>query len=243
MQRSRSLIVAAVTAALAISVIATLVMGASTRTRIIAVNGVPGQPADICLNGKERVSGLRYGKSTVLEMNNSPKVMKFTKAAGGRPCSGNLLGKRTFDPPPGGWDLTFVVTPKGPKRVAVFDNMLPADPGEAIVAWRYAGNLGKVLLGYQPVSSLAPIPPQPAASPSPSPFSKGDEFATAATPDDVDRFRLVAKKAKNRKTLARTPFTRIKAGKLQQVVLVGNKGRNARFARINVPLRTPSPSP
>ena len=241
MQRSRNLIVALVISTLAISAIGTLVMAASAKTLLVAVNGVPGVRADICVNGKERVSGLRYGRSAKIEMNNSPKNVKFAKAASGSPCRGLFLGRKKFDPPPEGSSLTLVVTRQSPQRVVMFDNTLPASPDEAGVAWRQASDLPPVHIGFQQISPATPLPPQPAASP--SPFAKGDEFVTDVAIGLLGEFRVVAKKAGNGKRVARTPFFRIKTARLYQSILLGTKGKNARFAQVKSPIRTPQPGP
>ena len=241
MQHNRILIVALVISALAISAIGTLAMGASSKTLLVAVNGVPGVRADMCINGQERVSGLRYGSAVKLEINNSAKKVKFTRAAAGRPCSGAFLGKKKFDPPAQGSALTLVVTKQSPQRVVMFDDTVPVDPGDAVVAWRQASDLGLVDISYQQLSEPSPIPPQLAASPSPTPFAKGDEFIADVGVGDVGALRVIANKTSNGKRLARTRFYRIKAARFNQTILLGTKGRNARFAQVKSPIRTPSP--
>ena len=112
MQRSRNIILAFVISVLAITAIGTRVMVASSKTLLIAGNGVPGVRADMGATARNACRGLRYGRSAKVELSDSAEIGKFTQPTSSSPCRRAFLGRKKFDPPREGASLTLVVSRK-----------------------------------------------------------------------------------------------------------------------------------
>lgn len=246
MNRLRTLIIGGLIAAFTITIVGTFVLGASHKTKLAIVNGVPGKRVDVCINGHETKSALPYGAKVFREVGNAPKLVKFF-AADPRQCKGVLLGRKSFDPPPGGTNLTIVLSKRKPNRVALFDNTQyypDLDPGDSLLIWRYAGDIGKTNL-YIDIIQSQPLPPGPAATPSASPWAKTNAFGADVPAEEFAELRSRATRNGKTKTIAKTPFGKVKAGQRHETILVGTDGSNARFVRVNrkAPVPTPSPTP
>ena len=249
MNRLRTIAIAALIAAFAITAIGTFALAAPSKTRLTIVNGWPGKKVDICLNGNPQRSGLGYGRKILRSVSNSKKTLKFY-SDNGRTCGGTLLGKKTFDPPNEGLDLTLVLTPKPrhkAKRVLLFDNARwyeDLDPGEGVVTLRNAASIGKLDIYIDIQEGPFPVGPGPALhSPSPSPWAKGDEAGgSVEVGEEFDRYRSVATKHGKSKVIAKTPFRGIKIGKRDEHIVLGTNLKNVKITRFYAPAPKPSPT-
>ena len=61
MHTLRTLVIGLAVTALAVSALAAPV-SAAPKTKLAIVNGIPGKAVDVCVNGREVKSGLRYGR-------------------------------------------------------------------------------------------------------------------------------------------------------------------------------------
>lgn len=144
MRRSyRGLLVGLGVAAIALGTLSAPVAAATTKLAI--VNGNPGKKVDVCVNGREIKSGLRYGGVTLRTTTTDTVKVKFYKRDARR-CGGPLLGQTTT----GLDDATIVLTRQKPQKVLVWDNLFIASPTDALgprAEWRHAGDLGPVGFG------------------------------------------------------------------------------------------------
>ena len=117
-------------------------------------------------------------------------------------------------------------------------------------AVRHAAAFGDVLFAVEvevPGSAI-PIPPTPADTPLPSPFSKGEEYLDEIAPGDPAREgRAIAERPSTMSELATSKFIRLRPNRLHQILLIGSKKKNLRFVttkhKVHQPQDTPSPSP
>jgi len=245
MNRLQTFIAGTVLAALAVAALGIFATAAATNTRLVIVNGWAGKTVNICLDGKRVAQGVRYGKYVVRFVNNKKHVIKFVRAPLG--CGATKLVKRSFDPPSGGTDATIVLTRRSPGRLMAFSNDdLNAALGEATVAFalRHAGDLGKVTFKGAQIGDIEYVSPaEPSASPDPV-WVKGDRNEGVGSSSDVLKIR--ATRPDKSKVLAKTPWTRFRKGYRTEIIVVGDKGRNAKLVRVKVKNRpgpTPSPTP
>jgi len=173
----RSGIAAFVSAAI-IAALAVPASAASTTGTAVIVNGIPGSRVDLCINGKEVSSGLRYGGHKIITQATGVKTLKVFRRDT-RTCRGALLAHKKFLLQDGG-DLTIIATKRFPKRVLVFDNhnlsTLPsALIDHSVMLLRHAGDLGDTVFKF---GSVRPEPVETAADPV---WVKGDERLRGAT--------------------------------------------------------------
>lgn len=120
MIRPRELVIGGMLAALTLTVIAAPASAADPNGTFAIVNGIPGSSADVCVNGREVKSGLRYGQAFLRDVvkAGTKNLTFYTRDA--RTCRGVVLAKTSFALAAGG-DLTIVATKRAP-RIVTFDN-------------------------------------------------------------------------------------------------------------------------
>jgi hypothetical protein len=123
-------------------------VAAAAAGRVAVVNGIPGKTVEVCINGKEVKSGLKYGKATIRSLANGAKTLKLRTNSSGK-CTGSLLGTKSFSVT-GSTDFTIVGTKFGPNKVILYDNALISDasPGFAVVVLRHAADIGTAGFKY-----------------------------------------------------------------------------------------------
>ena len=241
MHRIRKSIVAASLTALAVSALAapsSAIVGTGT---IGVVNGIPGQRVDICINGKEVRSSVKYGGRTYKTMNSGIKSIKIFKADP-RKCKGVKVAQKAFDL--GAFaDWTLVVNKQSPKWVE-FDNAGlgvigsggVAYPGVALFAWRHAADLGDVTFKYQQLNPENPIGPAPAVT---DPvWVEGDDFRI----NDYSvgfGFSLRAMRPDKQKTIAKSAMVILQESRRYEWYLLGTKPKNAKFIVWERPVSQP----
>jgi hypothetical protein len=159
---SRAALAAAVGSALLVGILSAPAAGA-TQGRIAVVNGRPGSNVEVCLNGKEVKSSLRYGQHSAHKANPGSKALKFRKSSRGT-CKGDALGQTTIALVAGG-DWVVVLTKLSPNKVAKWDNT--PFPGPVTVV-RHAADIGPAGFKYAVASDETPWFPTADA-----PFTKG----------------------------------------------------------------------
>lgn len=227
MHKVRKVMVVASLAALAVTAFAAPAAAIPGKGTIGVVNGIPGQRVDICINGKEIRSRVKYGGRTFKTMFEGTKTVKVQKADP-RTCRGVKLAKKTIALGPGD-DLTIVVNKQWP-RVVMFDNaglgMIPPDgPDDSLgyVAWRHAADLGDVTFKY--VQALPEFPSFPA--PADPVWTEGDEFKGTWNVGWAAQLR--ATRPNKSWTIAKSPLVTIEAGRRYEWYLLGTTVKNAKF--------------
>jgi hypothetical protein len=135
-RRARAVVISLI--AIAIGLSAAAPAAAAHQGRIVFVNGRPGSNVEVCINGKEVTSSLRYGQHVVRLLGPADKMLKFRKSRSGT-CRGDLLGKTSVALVPGG-DWVVLLTRFAPNKVLVWD---AATLGASIVM-RHGADLGTV---------------------------------------------------------------------------------------------------
>lgn len=130
--------------------------------RIVVVNGRPGGSVDVCLNGKEIKSSLRYGQHAARMANAGSRTLKFRKSSSGT-CRGELLAQKSFELAAGS-DWVVVLTKSAPGKVLAWD----ATPVTYPVIVRHASDIGPA--GFKYVNPEGGTPWYPSAD---EPYSKG----------------------------------------------------------------------
>jgi hypothetical protein len=227
--RFRTLVIGGALAVLATSAIGAPVGAADTKGTLAIVNGIPGRVVDVCLNGNEIKSNLRYAKALLKNVvNTGNKVLKFY-AADPRECRGNVLAQASF-PLAAGGDLTIVATKNGPDKVVTFSNaglgeIPPAGAPLAfgIVVFRTAADV----ISSIKVRYWTPVIPETPVTPSVDPiWSKGDQFAANGGVETIWKAR--ATRPDDPDTLAQKTATS-NASHRYEWILVGSNAGNARF--------------
>ena len=167
---------AAAVAAFAISALGVSAAAAGSG-KVMIVQGRPGPAVDICINGKEVKSKLRYGKKAFKKLGAGFKKLKVYKKDPRR-CRGVKLAQKGFALPAGS-DLTIVITRKKPRKILVLDNaklgVLPAAAFGSF-ALRHAADIGPVTFKVD-TDEITKPPIAPAADPV---WLKGDQHAVTA---------------------------------------------------------------
>src|SRR5262245_44329022 len=99
--------------AMAMVLSATFPAAANHQGRIVFVNGRPGSNVEVCINGKEVKSSLRYGQHVVRLAGPGGKALKFRKSRAGT-CRGDVLGQAVVELAIGG-DWVVLLTRFAPK--------------------------------------------------------------------------------------------------------------------------------
>jgi hypothetical protein len=245
MRRLKALLVTSAGAALLLTALGSPA-GAATpdRGRISFVNGIPGTKVDVCVNGKEIRSSLRYGGVKTRIFGIGPKTAKFFKADPRR-CKGKLLGKAGGDLKDGD-DMTIVVTKKKPDKVVIFENQdlgaIPSASHWVAMTFRHAADLGRATFRFsQIVRTPEQAPPvTPAADPV---YRKGDEHVSSTTAMFPGRvwIRSRVTRPDKRQTIAGPKTLELKYDRRHEWILVGTTPRNARIVTFRVPIVDPTP--
>ncbi len=235
MQLIRRLGLMAAATALVIATVGVPVSAATYGNTVAIVNGIPGKRIDLCIDGKEIRSGLRYGGRVFRDLGPGAKKLKvFAKHAG--QCRGTKLAQKRFTQEPGG-DLTIVVTRKDPK-VLIFDNTdlgaietTPSAGLPAAVAWRHAADLGTVWFQSRTVSPVSIEQPTLAAA---TDWSKGQQ-RTVLEPSGAGMLVQVTRPART-KIIAEAPVVDIEAFTRYEWILVGTTAKNAKLVSFKRPV-------
>ncbi len=169
----RSTLAGCLVAALLVTSLAASAVTAPAKGKMSIVQGRTGALLDVCVNGKEIESRLRFGGRVFRNFGPGPKVLKFFRAAPGS-CRGTKIAQRTVRFPRGS-DLTIVVGRRSPK-VLVFDNngappsRLPASD----LVFRHAADYRGVTF-RQRIDELPDDPVEPAAEAEPLIWKRGRE--------------------------------------------------------------------
>jgi hypothetical protein len=234
MHRFKTCLIVGAAAALAITTSAAPASAAVSKGAIAVVNGIPGTKVDICINGREIKSRVKYGRRAFKLMTPGSKTLKVFKVDPRR-CRGTKLGQKRFtlaanqrNTPDG--DLTIIVTKRRPK-VVIFENgeygQIPptGDPlGYGIIFWRHAADLGPVDFRVRRWRPDPEFPLRPAADP----FTKGDEnFAAGGVPDPIWQVR--ATRVGETDSIAGPTKVAVADEHRYEVILLGTRPRNAKF--------------
>jgi hypothetical protein len=241
--RLRHLVIGGALGALSITALGAPVAAADTQGTLAIVNGVPGKRLDVCINGNEIKSGLRYGQAVLRDtISTGEKVIKFY-AQDPRRCKGQLHAQHDGLMLVAGSDFTVVVTKNAP-RIVVFNNVSPVYLGEippagppnpnGFVAFRHAS---EVLANFF-VRYWAPIPETP-IDPAAFPLAgKGESFATSTGPDLIWQLRVT--RPEDPDTIAFRKLT-TQASRRYEWIFVGSNAGNAKIVLLNRRISLPSP--
>jgi hypothetical protein len=235
-QRLKALLIGAIGAALAITALGAPVVAVDPgQGRVTIVQGIPGRVVDVCIGGREVKSGLRYGKVVVRTLEAGPKWIKvFRKDP--RRCKGTRLISEGFALGDGD-DLTIVLMRAYP-YVLAWDN---AGLGTAVtdasaVAMRHGASLGKATFKIRQVTPELPIPPTPAADPTPAdPVWKKGYQAVDYPVTAGQTLRVRVTRPGKSKTLAGPKERTLRVERRHEWILVGTSKRNARLVAFSVP--------
>ena len=186
MKGLKTLVIGAAVAALAVTALGAPVGASSHKTKLAIVNGNPGKTVDVCVNGKEIKSGLKYGKF-VFRTTNTPKATIKLFKRDPRKCGGKRLAVRTVSLA----DATVVFTRRHPNKIVVFDNALLAVPFREVArqSYRHAADVGAVT--FEREARL--VTPRPITLAADSAL-KGQQFnVTSITDPEVTVFVTVTK--------------------------------------------------
>jgi hypothetical protein len=150
----KALLIGGLATAWLITALAVPVSAADAKGTLAIVNGIPGARVDVCINGKEVRSAMRYGKAAVRTLPPGPKILTVRATSPGL-CTGKRLSKRSFAFPKGS-DLTVILTKKTPSKILLFDNTppflgTPSDTPSGVgthLAMRNGSDLGPVAIHY-----------------------------------------------------------------------------------------------
>ena len=220
---TRALLLTSASATLVLSSLATPTAGTSP-AQVSVIQGFPGQRLDICIDGKEVKSRVRYGSKKLLSVADGVHKLKAFKKDPRR-CKGKLVAKRTFSVVAGD-DLTFVIA-RGKPNVIAFDNgglplVEPAVPQWPHV-FRHAADFGSVEFHASNVGLVVPSFDGLA-------FEKGD-MLLRSLPVDGTIVVFVTRPGAN-KRLAGPRFWSGLEAKRYGYTLVGSSARNLRIVRI-----------
>ncbi len=217
---------------------------ADTKGTLAIVNGIPGQKVDVCLNGKEIKSKLKYG-GVVLKgvVPTGTKNLRFYKPDR-RTCRGTLLANKQF-PLAAADDLTIVVTKLAPKIVMFSNALLGEIPplGTATpyapFAFRHAAEVvADLSYRYWSVPGTVPINPSGL-------FTKGQQNRTTdASSGGFNVGFLVQVRATvigDPVPIASPIVETIQSHRLEWI-LVGTKHDNARWVFIDRLVSKPTPA-
>ena len=232
MRRLRTLFIGSAVMALAVTSLGAPVAATPGKGDLAIVNGVPGTTVDVCFNGTEVKSGLRYGKWFARAFNGVRKVQFFR--ADPRKCKGTKLGTRMVTQGPTA-DKTLVVTRKTPK-VLVFDNEGVIDTlaaEESMLWWRHAADLGNVWmrLKYWVILTVPEQPVPPIHITPHTKWGKHDQVATLSPAGFIWRAR--ATRPGKTKTIAGPKVVAIKKNRRYEWYLIGTNARNAKMVVFN----------
>lgn len=145
----RSTIMATIIMALMVTALAATAT-AGGKGKLAIVQGNPSTRIDVCINGREKVSAMRFGKVARFELAPGKKMVRFRVASPGK-CLGKYLASKKM------WvhsdtDRTVVISKKEPNKVMSFDNVAPP-PGPTLPyvdGWfRHAADMGAMQFYFE----------------------------------------------------------------------------------------------
>jgi hypothetical protein len=210
--------------------IGTMAAPAAAVTPSIAfVNGYPGRKVDVCVGNNEVKGRLAYGKGAIRSVGTGTKTIRFRAASAGS-CNGQVLGTKVLTLVDDD-DRTLVITKQAPK-VVEFDNIpVPTDPLINYAYFRHAADLGPAVIGHEDLTIQVP---EPAADP--TPFLKGD--TDLFTHPDPELMLVSATPATGVEAFVSKEILTLE-DRRTEIILVGTKRSNARFAFLVRPLAEP----
>ncbi len=199
--------------------------------RVAIVQGVPNRAVDVCLNGTEVRSGLRYGgKFSTKLVKGFYDLKVFLKDP--RRCKGTRLARRLIEMSPS--DLTIVLTRKSPK-VVVFDNLglgtMPAANHISAVVWRHAADLGNITFKIRQTTPEMPVTFAADPTPADPAWQKRDEMGYFPMLPGFTYRTRVTRPGKSR-TVAGPSTRTMKPDRRHEWILVGTSERNARLVTL-----------
>ena len=195
MSRIRKLLImSGATAALSVATLGAIpTAAADTQGTLAIVNGVPGRRLDVCVNGTEIKSGLRYGKAVFRSViSTGEKVLKFYDPDP-RTCKGHLRAEHDGFNLAAGGDITAVVTKNGPDRGRPLRQCRPwRDPpagAPMATGWVLFRNASEIVANFfvRFWTPIAETPIDPAANPL---AGKGESYATGTGTDYIWQLRV-----------------------------------------------------
>jgi hypothetical protein len=146
----RSTIIATIIMALLVTAFAATVT-AGDKGKLAILQGNPSTRIDVCINGREKVSAMRFGKVARLELAAGKKMVRFRKASPGN-CRGKLrASKKVWIY--GGTNDTVVITKKQPNKVIHWDNVVPPPGGPQLPSvdgfFRHAADMGSMKFYFE----------------------------------------------------------------------------------------------
>lgn len=234
MGRPKSVIAAAIAAAICIAALAA--PAAAANSRIVIVNGIAGKKVDVCLNGAEVKSGLGYGGRIVRTLADGSYVLKvFAKNTA--ICSGTKLAQKTITLASD--DLTVVATKSAPKKVVVFDNAdinAATGPTQASIVFRHAADLGDATFHAQLMVPKVSPGPSLAADPV---WAKTNEYSSIET--TLWGWDVYVTRPNEVAELASAKIRTIQAGRRHEWLLLGKTEANAKVISYSRPTSAPAP--
>jgi len=203
-----------------------LAASAAANGRVAIVNGIPGRTVEICVNGKEIKSGLKYGHVVVRGLGNGDKSLRIRASKPGK-CSGAILGRLGFSVADG-TDLTIAGTRFGPQKVLLWENTDNPPPGVGMVMLRHAADVGTVGFKYS-----LPDGGTPWTDSVDDPWTKGAR-GWGLRPDGVLMIWW-AHQPPVQRVVAGPYQLVVEGGNRHESVLVGSNLGNLRFVRFKVP--------
>lgn len=193
-------------------------------TQLAIIQGMPGVRVDLCVNGKEIRSGVRYGWKTFRSPDAGSVTLKVFRQDP-RKCKGRLIAKRTFDLPEHG-DLSIVIA-RGSPKIMLFDNLgfPPVGPAaNPYIVVRHAARAPAMewLFGE-------PVGPGPSSGHT---WSRGDQIAGSLSEERISSVWVFAgtpKPAGPAKVMHLVPDRRY------EVYLIGSKPKNYKQAIFSRP--------
>jgi hypothetical protein len=224
-----SAVAACAVAALAITAIGAPATAASPKTKLTIVNGVAGKKVDVCVNGKEIRAGLPYGKFVKKSTRTQKSKVKFFVKNDRAGCRGKLLGKKTLSP----GSATLVITRKAAKRVVSWSSppqpKVPVPSLATQIIARHAADIEPIVLWYEthladPYGIAVPV------------SYKGNVLVDAPylLTDETDRLYafMAVRRLGDTLPILRVKTIELRAGLLQEAILIGNTIRNARWVLV-----------
>ena len=210
--------------ATAIAATAMAAPAVAAQSRIAIVNGIPVKKVDICLNGVEIRSNLRYGGKIFRVRADGTYLLKVFASNAGT-CTGTKLAQKSITLAAD--DLTIVATRNAPK-VLIFDNEAVNDgpgPGQAAIVWRHAADLGDLTFHAQ-LMVAPPIAPPPDVAADPI-WTKRDQLASVES--ILWGWDVFVTRPNAATELASKTIRALQADRRHEWIMLGKKNKNAKL--------------
>jgi hypothetical protein len=213
---------------------------AAPKVPLAVVQGMPGMKVDVCINGKERASKMRYGRVFAThDYTDTVKIKLFKPDR--RKCKGKLITQKKFRLTLTG-DVTVVLSRRSP-RISLRKNTglgtightwpNPGSGRESWVVLRHAAHVGPAAWYY---TDDVPRNIKPAATV--DVFEKGDQWAKRYYEGDFTAWpgfpviTAFATQQNNGLPLAGPVAFKSHPSRRYEIYLVGTKWSNARLVRL-----------